>query len=155
MAQPSAPLPAPRRPTTWPMWRRWRRQLGLPRRVAVEVAAIDGPGRPQGFLYKLRMNNGEIMRVFIAAVLMASLIATNLLAAENAAPAPTNAPLAPGKIAGVKKAQDFNDDTLWWILGGVAAVGIIAWAASSGSSTTAAGATGTTTTTTTTTSTST
>ena len=63
------------------------------------------------------------MRVLIAATIAASLVATNLLAAE--ATAPTNAPLAPGKAAGVKKAQDADTTSLLWILGGAAAIGFI------------------------------
>jgi hypothetical protein len=70
------------------------------------------------------------MRTLISAALAASLFATNLLAAE------INAPLAPGKAAGVKTAQD-TDDTVWWIIGGAAVVAVIAVAASSGGSSSA------------------
>ena len=68
------------------------------------------------------------MRLFIAATVAASFFATNLLAAETAAPLPT------GKPAGVKKAQDADTSTLWWVLGGAVAVGAIAAAASGGNS---------------------
>ena len=69
--------------------------------------------------------------VTIAAVLAATLAVTPLFAAEN------SPPLSPGKPAGVKKAQDADNNTLWWVLGGAAAAGIIAAAASGGSSYTA------------------
>jgi hypothetical protein len=64
-----------------------------------------------------------IMRVLIAATIAASLVATNLLAAEATAPA--NAPLAPGNAAGLKKAQAADDYTLLWILGGAGALAFI------------------------------
>jgi di/tricarboxylate transporter len=63
------------------------------------------------------------MRLFVAATLAVSLFASNLLAAEAVSP------LAAGKPAGVKKAQDV-DDTDWWLAGGVIAVAVIAVAAS-------------------------
>jgi hypothetical protein len=66
------------------------------------------------------------MKLLMTAALAASLITTNLYAAD------ATAPLAPGKAAGVHKAQDASDDTLWWLLGGAAVVAIIAVAASSG-----------------------
>jgi len=91
------------------------------------------------------------MRVLIVATVVASLFATNSLAADIAIPA--NIPLAPGKAAGVAKAQGEDDNSLWWILGGAAAIGIIVLAASGGSSTPAAAAATSTVTTTTTTST--
>ena len=68
------------------------------------------------------------MRLFITATVAASLFATNLLAAEAVAP------LAPGKPAGVQKAQD-ADNTVWWIVGGAVIVGVIATVASGGRST--------------------
>jgi hypothetical protein len=72
-----------------------------------------------------------IMRVFIPAVLSAVLLSTSLYAAEVPVSAP--APLAPGKAAGVQKA-DMADGTFWWLLGGAAVIAIIAVAASSGGS---------------------
>ena len=74
------------------------------------------------------------MRLFIAATVVASLFATNLLAAEAVAP------LAAGQPAGVKKAQD-ADNTLWWVLGGAAAVTVIAVVASDNGSDTPAATT--------------
>jgi hypothetical protein len=68
------------------------------------------------------------MRLFIAATVAASVFATNLLAAEAAAPLPT------GKPAGVHKAQDADTDTLWWVVGGAVVVGAIAAVASGGNS---------------------
>ena len=53
------------------------------------------------------------MRMFVAGLLAASLIAPNVFAAE--------APLPAGKAAGVKTAQDDND-TLLYVLGGAAVV---------------------------------
>jgi hypothetical protein len=66
------------------------------------------------------------MKLLVTAALAASLIATNLYAADAAAP------LAPGKPAGVAKAQDMGD--FWWIAGGVfvAAIVIVAATGSSG-----------------------
>jgi hypothetical protein len=66
------------------------------------------------------------MRLLVAATVAASLFATNLLAAETG-------PLPPGKPAGVQKA-DAGDDTLWWIIGGAVAIGVIVAVASGGSS---------------------
>jgi hypothetical protein len=57
------------------------------------------------------------MRLFIAATVAASLFATNLLAADLAAP------LAAGKPAGVQKAQDSGIAPIWYIVGGIAAIG--------------------------------
>jgi hypothetical protein len=68
------------------------------------------------------------MKIFVTAALAASLIATNLYAAEAVSPAP----LPAGKPAGVQKAQ-LEDSSFWWIAGGVFAAGIIAVAASGGS----------------------
>ncbi len=56
------------------------------------------------------------MRVLTAAVLAVTLSASSLFAAE--------APLAPGKPAGVQKAQD-ADTGLYWLLGLGAAGGLI------------------------------
>ena len=68
------------------------------------------------------------MRLFIAATVAATLIATNLMAAE------TVTPLTAGKPAGVQKAQDADTNTLWWVVGGAVVVGAIAAAASGGNS---------------------
>ena len=75
------------------------------------------------------------MRALIPAALAASLFATNLYAADVAAP------LAPGNPAGIKKAQG-TDLSPWWILGGVVVAGIIVAASSGGNSGTTAGAVG-------------
>jgi hypothetical protein len=56
------------------------------------------------------------MRNFIAAIAAASLLTTSAIAA---------APLAPGKPAGLKKAQDADDNTVLYIIGiGAVAAGI-------------------------------
>jgi hypothetical protein len=68
------------------------------------------------------------MKILVTAALAASLVATNLYAAD------ATAPLASGKPAGVKQAQDVGDN-FWWIAGGIFAVGIIAVAATGGSTT--------------------
>jgi hypothetical protein len=62
------------------------------------------------------------MRILIAATLGASLIATNLFAAD------VIGPLAPGKPAGIKSAQDAeNDHTILWLaVGGGVLAGLIA-----------------------------
>ena len=57
------------------------------------------------------------MRLLIAATVAASFFATNLLAADLAAP------LAAGKPAGVQKAQDAGIAPIWFVVGGVAALG--------------------------------
>ena len=86
------------------------------------------------------------MRNFVAAAVAASLIASSALAATDVAP------LAPGKPAGVKQAQDFNEGTWIWIVGlGIVAAGIAVVASGNSNGTLAAGTVGTTTTTTTTT----
>ena len=51
------------------------------------------------------------MRVFIVAALIASFVATDLLAAETINPA--KPPIAPGKPAGVKTAQDASVLSSW------------------------------------------
>lgn len=58
------------------------------------------------------------MRLIIAATVAASLFATNLLAAE------ATGPLAPGKPAGVEKAQT-GFPQIWYIVGGVAVLGAV------------------------------
>lgn len=58
-------------------------------------------------------------RALIAATIAASFVATNVLAAETAAP------LAPGKAAGVQKAQDYDWTSLAWIGVGVGAAILI------------------------------
>jgi hypothetical protein len=57
------------------------------------------------------------MRVLIAAATAASLIVSSAFAAETA-----SGPLAPGKPAGVQKAQ-MEDTTLLWVLGAGLAIG--------------------------------
>jgi hypothetical protein len=81
------------------------------------------------------MLGGIVMRALIPAALAASLFATNLYAADVAAP------LSPGNPAGVKKAQG-TDLSPWWILGGVVVIGIIVAASSGGNSGTVAGSVG-------------
>jgi hypothetical protein len=67
------------------------------------------------------------MRLLFVAALAASLLATNLLAAE------TGGPLAPGKPAGVKNAQDANFPA-WWLFGGAAAIALAVVATNGGCS---------------------
>jgi hypothetical protein len=57
------------------------------------------------------------MRALAAAVVALSLSATSLFAAD--------VPLAPGKPAGVKQAQEFERSELWWVFGGVAVFGVV------------------------------
>jgi hypothetical protein len=67
------------------------------------------------------------MRIGIVAAMTAVLFATNALATD------VNAPLAPGKPAGVKQAQEANaDNTILYIVGGAAVIAGIAILASSG-----------------------
>jgi hypothetical protein len=61
-----------------------------------------------------------MMRILIAASLAASLVSTNLMAADLA----TNAPLSPGKAAGVQKAEAEDMPLLWIALGIGAAAGL-------------------------------
>jgi hypothetical protein len=65
------------------------------------------------------------MRLLIAATVAASFFATNLMAAD------LTAPLAAGKPAGVQKAQDSGIAPIWYVLGGVAIVGVVVAASSS------------------------
>ena len=58
-------------------------------------------------------------RMLIAATAAATFFATNLLAAE------TVSPLAPGKPAGVTKAQTNDNTTLYYVLGAGALGGIL------------------------------
>ena len=67
------------------------------------------------------------MKSFGSVLLAVTLAASSALAATD-----TVGPLAPGKPAGVKKAQDVDTATLLWIVGGGLVVGGIALAASSG-----------------------
>jgi hypothetical protein len=67
------------------------------------------------------------MKLLVTAALAASLIATNLYAAD------ATAPLASGKPAGVQKAQDMGGD-FWWIAGGVFVAAIVIVAATGSSS---------------------
>ena len=69
------------------------------------------------------------MRLFIAATVAASFFATNLLAADLAAP------LAAGKPAGVQKAQDAGIAPIWYVLGGIAVTGAIVAAVGNASGT--------------------
>jgi hypothetical protein len=73
------------------------------------------------------------MRIIVPVVLAASLITTNLFAAEVTAPAP----LAPGKAAGVQKAQG-EDISFWWFVAGAVALGVVIAAVDGSSHTTAA-----------------
>jgi hypothetical protein len=79
------------------------------------------------FFVQIKKNGGHSMRFFIAAALAASLIATNLLAAESVGP------LAPGKPAGVKNAQD-TAFPAWWLFGGAAAIALAVVATNGGCS---------------------
>ena len=64
-------------------------------------------------------------RILIATTMAASLVATNLFAAETA-----NVTLAPGKPAGVQQAQDISLPTLAWV--GVGVAGLVAFGLSTG-----------------------
>jgi hypothetical protein len=69
------------------------------------------------------------MRLLIAATVAASFFATNLMAADLAAP------LSAGKPAGVQKAQLSDVAPIWFVLGGIAVVGAVVAASSSVTST--------------------
>lgn len=69
------------------------------------------------------------MRVMIAAVTAASLLASSAFAAETLS---ANVPLAPGKPAGVQKAQ-MADNTLLYVLGGGLLIGGVVLLATQGS----------------------
>jgi hypothetical protein len=84
------------------------------------------------------------MRVMIAAVTAASLLVSSAFAAET-----LSGPLAPGKPAGVQKAQ-MADTTLLYVLGGGLLIGGVVLLATQGSDNTPAASTPTTPTTTTT-----
>ena len=62
------------------------------------------------------------MRTLVVMSLAAALFATNLSAAE------VSGPLAPGEVAGVKKAQAEDDRPLYWLVGGAAVIGVVALA---------------------------
>ena len=64
------------------------------------------------------------MRLLIAATVAASFFATNLLAAD------LTAPLSAGKPAGVQKAQLSDIAPIWYVVGGVALIGVVVAAAS-------------------------
>jgi hypothetical protein len=68
------------------------------------------------------------MRLLIAATLAASLIATDLFAAETTAALPAGTP------AGVAKAQGADADLTWYVLGGLVVLGLAIGLASSGNS---------------------
>lgn len=74
------------------------------------------------------------MRVLIAAVTAASLFASSAIAATG--------PLAPGKPAGVQKAQAAESTTLLWVLGAGLVIGGIALVATNGGDNTPTGSTG-------------
>ena len=69
------------------------------------------------------------MRLLIAATVAASFFATNLLAADLAAP------LAAGKPAGVQKAQLSDVAPIWFVVGGIAVTGAIVAAVGNASGT--------------------
>jgi len=81
------------------------------------------------------------MRNFVAATVAATLIATSAFAA-------TDAPLPSGKPAGITKAQDNDNNTIWYIVAGGLVIAGIALVASNGNSTLVTGTATTTTTTT-------
>jgi hypothetical protein len=66
-----------------------------------------------------------LMRILLPVALAASLLATNLYAAD------TSAPLAPGKPAGVQKA-DAMDGSVFVVLGLAAVIAVVALVAPSG-----------------------
>lgn len=74
------------------------------------------------------------MRVLIAAITAASLLASSAFAATG--------PLAPGKPAGVQKAQAAENTTLLWVLGAGLVIGGIALVATNGGDNTPTGSTG-------------
>jgi beta-lactamase regulating signal transducer with metallopeptidase domain len=85
------------------------------------------------------------MRSFVAATLAAVLTVSSALAAAD------STPLAAGKPAGIKQAQDANDNTIWYIVGlGVVAAGIAIVASGNSNGALASGTTSTTSTTSTT-----
>jgi len=69
------------------------------------------------------------MKSFGSVLLAATVFATSAFAATD-----SMGPLAPGKPAGVHKAQDVDTAMLLWIAGGGLVIGGIALAASSGGS---------------------
>ena len=72
------------------------------------------------------------MRVLIAAVTAATLLATSALGADLTAP--TSGPLAPGKPAGVKQAQ-ISGPVLYWALGLGLLIGTVVILSDNGKST--------------------
>lgn len=74
------------------------------------------------------------MRILVSAVLAASLFATNLLAGESVGP------LAPGKAAGVKKAQEADHNLFWLAVGGAALTGLIIMSSEGGAAAASAAA---------------
>jgi hypothetical protein len=92
-------------------------------------AIISGNNSGLGlFLIKVPKRGESSMRIGIVAAITAVLFATNALATD------VNAPLAPGKPAGLKQAQERNvdDNTILYIVGGAAIIAGIAILASSG-----------------------
>jgi hypothetical protein len=66
------------------------------------------------------------MRIFVAATLAASLFATNVFAGDL--------PLPAGKPAGLTNAQQYDDHTILYLIGGAAVIaGIVILASNSGS----------------------
>jgi hypothetical protein len=96
-----------------------------------DFPVINSAAKSFGAMRIMQPMGNHHMRAFIPAVLTAALLSTSLYAAEVPVSAPE--PLAPGKAAGVQKA-DMADGTFWWLLGGAAVIAIIAVAASSGGS---------------------
>jgi hypothetical protein len=121
------------------------------RRFSSTVTVPGGTWRSNHIFWQGKKREEQIMRIFIAAMVAASLFATNLFAAD------ATGPLAPGKPAGVKSAQDAEDDhtILWLAVGAGALAGLIALTTKGSSSAPAAAAAATTSTATTSTTTST
>jgi len=78
------------------------------------------------------------MRNFVAAAVAATMIATSALAATD-----PGAPLPSGKPAGITKAQDNDNNTVWYIVAGGLIIAGIALVASNGNSTLVTGVTST------------
>jgi hypothetical protein len=76
------------------------------------------------------------MRTIGSALVATTLLVTSAFAAtDSVAPSASNGALAPGKPAGVQKAQG-ADNTIWWVLGaGVVIGGIVLVATGNGNDT--------------------